>query len=69
MKHGVKARAEVLDVGHANTAEALEEIAREIGGDLIVAGAYGHSRLREWAFGGMTRSLLGGGVLNRLLSN
>jgi nucleotide-binding universal stress UspA family protein len=69
MKHGVKARAEVLDFGHANTTEALEEIAREIGGDLIVAGAYGHSRLREWAFGGMTRSLLRGGVLNRLLSN
>lgn len=26
--------------------------------DLIVAGAYGHSRLREWVLGGVTRSLL-----------
>ena len=26
--------------------------------DLIVAGAYGHSRMREWAFGGVTRALL-----------
>lgn len=26
--------------------------------DLIVAGAYGHSRLREWALGGVTRTLL-----------
>lgn len=69
MKHGVKARAEVLEAGHANPAEALEEIAREVGADLIVAGAYGHSRLREWAFGGVTRSLLGRGTLNRLLSN
>jgi nucleotide-binding universal stress UspA family protein len=69
MKHGVKARAEVLDVGHANAAEALEETALKIGGDLIVAGAYGHSRLRELAFGGMTRSLLGRGGLNLLLSN
>jgi nucleotide-binding universal stress UspA family protein len=25
--------------------------------DLIVAGAYGHSRLREWALGGVTRTL------------
>jgi len=25
---------------------------------LIVAGAYGHSRVREWALGGVTRSLL-----------
>ncbi|RZM09135.1 MAG: universal stress protein, partial [Sphingomonas sp.] len=26
--------------------------------DLVVAGAYGHSRIREWAFGGVTRDLL-----------
>jgi nucleotide-binding universal stress UspA family protein len=26
--------------------------------DLVVAGAYGHSRLGEWAFGGVTRDLL-----------
>ena len=28
------------------------------GADLIVAGAYGHSRLREFVFGGVTKSLL-----------
>jgi nucleotide-binding universal stress UspA family protein len=26
--------------------------------DLMVAGAYGHSRFREWVFGGVTRNLL-----------
>ena len=26
--------------------------------NLIVAGAYGHSRLGEWVFGGVTRGLL-----------
>jgi nucleotide-binding universal stress UspA family protein len=26
--------------------------------DLIVAGAYGHTRLGEWIFGGVTRALL-----------
>jgi nucleotide-binding universal stress UspA family protein len=26
--------------------------------DLLVAGAYGHSRLGEWVFGGVTRNLL-----------
>ncbi len=36
----------------------LKAIAREHGADLIVAGAYGHARLREWAFGGVTRELL-----------
>jgi nucleotide-binding universal stress UspA family protein len=28
------------------------------GGDLVVAGAYGHTRFQEWVFGGMTRNLL-----------
>jgi nucleotide-binding universal stress UspA family protein len=36
----------------------LERIAEQIGADLIVAGGYGHSRLREWAFGGVTESFL-----------
>ena len=36
----------------------LGEIARDRGADLIVAGAFGHSRLREWAFGGVTRDLV-----------
>jgi nucleotide-binding universal stress UspA family protein len=31
---------------------------REQGADLLVAGAYGHSRVREWALGGVTRDLL-----------
>ena len=30
----------------------------EYGADFIVAGAYGHARLREWVFGGFTRDLL-----------
>lgn len=30
----------------------------EYGADIIVAGAYGHARLREWVFGGFTRDLL-----------
>jgi nucleotide-binding universal stress UspA family protein len=44
----------------SNGAEApqLAAIARELDADLIVAGAFGHSRLREWAFGGVTRDLL-----------
>ena len=67
-RHGVKAKPVVVDAG-ASQADALEKVAAEIGADLVVAGAYGHSRLREWAFGGMTRSLLGKGKLHRLFSN
>jgi len=44
----------------ANGAEApqLAAIAKDLRADLIVAGAFGHSRKREWAFGGVTRDLL-----------
>jgi nucleotide-binding universal stress UspA family protein len=37
--------------------------------DLLVIGGYGHSRMREWLFGGVTRNILGANSLNRLLSN
>ena len=37
-------------VGHAS--------ADAFGADLIVSGAFGYSRLREWFFGGVTRSFL-----------
>lgn len=38
--------------------ESLGLIAHDVEADLLVAGAYGHSRAREWAFGGVTRDLL-----------
>lgn len=37
--------------------------------DLIVAGAYGHSRFREWALGGVTRTLLYDSALPCLMSH
>ena len=39
-------------------AHQLLRVAKDHGADLIVTGAYGHSRLGEWVFGGMTRGLL-----------
>ena len=69
MKHGVKARSEVLDADKMDAAEALLTAATETGADLIVAGGYGHSRLREWAFGGVTRGFIEDSSTNRLLAN
>ena len=55
--HKVNASASAeLSAGDAGT--HLDAIASESGVDIIVAGAYGHSRLREWVFGGVTRHLL-----------
>jgi nucleotide-binding universal stress UspA family protein len=69
MKHGVKARSEVLDADKMDASEALLTAANQTGADLVVAGGYGHSRLREWAFGGVTRTLIEESSTNRLLAN
>jgi nucleotide-binding universal stress UspA family protein len=54
--HGVGAQALLLPA--AGGPPLLGEIALDQACDLIVAGAYGHSRLREWALGGVTRALV-----------
>jgi nucleotide-binding universal stress UspA family protein len=40
-----------------DTAAALDRIASSVGAGVIVAGAYGHSRWREWVLGGVTQHL------------
>jgi nucleotide-binding universal stress UspA family protein len=56
-RHGVEATCVATPLSGAESAH-LARIAEDIKADLIVAGAFGHSRLREWAFGGVTRDLL-----------
>jgi len=57
-RHGVSARPLVLELEGMSVAERLMASARENNVGLIVMGGYGHSRLREWAFGGVTRAML-----------
>lgn len=67
-RHGVHAVAAAVV---ANTVESDilgEELARRAP-DLVVAGAYGHSRLNEWVFGGVTRNVLLDAKCCVLLSN
>lgn len=47
----------------------LLEEARRSGADLLVMGAYGHSRLREFTLGGVTRHLLQHMTLPVLMSH
>ncbi|WP_332684955.1 universal stress protein [Bosea sp. (in: a-proteobacteria)] len=44
--------------GGKDVAETIRQAAVDFGADLIVCGAYKHSRLREWLLGGVTQSLL-----------
>ena len=57
-RHGVKAETDVRVHMAESDAHQLVRLAKDAGADLVVTGAYGHSRLGEWAFGGMTRGLL-----------
>jgi len=57
-RHGVKAEAAHTAGGEIPDGQAVLSYAADIGADLIVAGAYGHSRAREFIFGGVTQTLL-----------
>lgn len=57
-RHGVTATAEARPLREATVTAELLLAAEQHGADLIVAGGYGHTRLHEWAFGGVTRALL-----------
>ncbi|MGZ5908303.1 MAG: universal stress protein [Reyranella sp.] len=55
--HGVAAESLAV-AADSDDAAQLGALARDRKADVVVAGAYGHSRLREWALGGVTRDLL-----------
>jgi nucleotide-binding universal stress UspA family protein len=55
---GIEPHIVNLTSGEHDTGELLLRSARDQDCDLIVLGAYGHSRFREWALGGVTRFML-----------
>ncbi len=57
-RHGVNVVVEQIASGQRRTEDVLRQHALEAGCDMIVMGAYGHSRLRERIFGGVTASIL-----------
>src|SRR6516162_4710899 len=58
VRHRVIVAAEVWRRPRGPAAAELLHVVKEEKADLIVAGGYGHSRLGEWIFGGVTRELL-----------
>lgn len=57
-RHGVESTLAVLSAADGNASDALRRHAEDIGADMIVMGAFVHSRLRQSVLGGVTRSLL-----------
>lgn len=57
-RHGVGSELIERERGLLAIEEVIENVAGEIGADLLVMGAFGHSRLREVLLGGVTRYFL-----------
>lgn len=56
--HNVVAEVVTADSRDRSVADVILEEARRISADLVLMGAYGHTRLREQVFGGATRDML-----------
>jgi nucleotide-binding universal stress UspA family protein len=62
-RHGAPVDVNKIEMTGRTISECLQQAAEAFDADLLVVGAYGHTRIWELIFGGVTRSLLeGGGV-------
>jgi Universal stress protein UspA and related nucleotide-binding proteins len=68
-RHGLAAHIERTMAGRADIQPTILSIAADLGLDLIVMGAYGHSRLRERILGGVTRAMLDSMTVPTLMSH
>lgn len=57
-RHGITVTVDRLASGGRRVDEVLNQQALDVSADLMVMGGYGHSRLRERIFGGVTRATL-----------
>jgi nucleotide-binding universal stress UspA family protein len=57
-RHGLNVEVKRTVLGDIDVADVLLSHAADAGTDFIVMGGYGHSRLREFVLGGVTRSIL-----------
>jgi nucleotide-binding universal stress UspA family protein len=67
--HGLNAHSHFVIPAGRTIPDAILESARGFGADLVVMGGYGHSRMREFVFGGFTRHILTGTDLPVLVSH
>lgn len=68
-RHGVEARIERSQSAGVPVGELILSRAADLGADLLLMGAYGHSRARELLLGGATRSILASMTIPVLMSH
>lgn len=57
-RYGIKVTVDVLSSGGKSVQEKLLQRVLDVDADLLVMGAYGHTKFREWLVGGATRDML-----------
>jgi nucleotide-binding universal stress UspA family protein len=57
-RHGLEVELDRIESKGRTIGETIEAHAKSCDADMLVMGAYGHSRFREFVLGGATRSLL-----------
>jgi nucleotide-binding universal stress UspA family protein len=68
-RHGLKVALVRVPRGDVEVEEALLNHAADIDADLMVMGGYGHSRMREFILGGVTREMLESMTVPTLMSH
>ncbi len=68
-RHGISVTVRNVALTQPDVASEIRQAATVFGAELVVCGAYKHSRLREWLLGGVTQSLLKDSALPMLMSH
>ncbi len=67
--HGVRADVKSQPLERATVEDQLLAYLEAAKANMVVAGGYGHTRLGEWVFGGVTEALIGASPIPALLSH
>ena len=68
-RHGIVAGARAIKGAGSARSEQILDFAEDCSAGLIVAGGYGHARMREWVLGGVTHGLLSGSPVSLFVSH
>jgi nucleotide-binding universal stress UspA family protein len=68
-RHGLNVEVKNIMAGDIDVTNAILNHAADTSADFMIMGGYGHSRLREYVFGGATRGILMAMTLPTLMSN
>jgi nucleotide-binding universal stress UspA family protein len=68
-RHGLKVAVERIPRGNLAVKDVLLNYAADSAAGLVVMGGYGHSRMREFILGGVTRGMLGSMTVPTLMSH